>query len=90
MSRYVDLDEEIKAMYFDEEHEEWNLKEETIESALNHVDYYNVFELVRCKDCKCYARNKNTFHRGSDCLKGNICTIVPDRDFCSRAERVEQ
>lgn len=45
-------------------------------------------ELIRCKDCKFYARNyKKLFHRGSDCLKGNIGTIVPDRDFCSRAEK---
>ena len=47
-------------------------------------------ELIRCKDCKFYARNKNIFHRGSDCLKRIIDTIVPDRDFCSRAERKKE
>ena len=47
-------------------------------------------ELVRCKDCKFYARNKNIFHRGSDCLKRIIDTIVPDVDFCSNAKRKEE
>lgn len=46
MSRYVDLDEVVEAMYYDEEHEEWNLKKETIESALNHVDKYTIREWI--------------------------------------------
>lgn len=45
-------------------------------------------EIVRCKDCKYYGRaDKRRFYRGFDCLMGRIATIVPDRDFCSRAER---
>ena len=45
-------------------------------------------ELVRCKDCKWYGRaDKRRFYRGMDCLQHRIDTIVPDKDFCSRAER---
>lgn len=45
-------------------------------------------EIIRCKDCKFYGRaDKRRFYRGSDCLNKRIDTIVPDRDFCSRAER---
>ena len=48
-------------------------------------------EIVRCKDCKHYRRNdRRTFIRGSDCSKEIIDTIVPDKDFCSRAEREEE
>ena len=45
-------------------------------------------EIIYCKDCEYYGRkDKVRFYRGYDCLKGRIATIVPDRDFCSRAER---
>lgn len=50
MSRYVDLDEVVDAMYYDEEHEEWNLKKETIESALGHVDSYTVHGWIPCSE----------------------------------------
>lgn len=47
-----------------------------------------VVEVVRCKDCKWYGRaDKRRFYRGMDCLQKRIDTIVPDKDFCSRAER---
>jgi hypothetical protein len=45
-------------------------------------------EIIRCKDCKHYGRvDKRRFFRGYDCLDGRIASIVPDKDFCSRAER---
>lgn len=45
-------------------------------------------EIIRCKDCKWYGRaDKRRFYRGMDCLQKRIDTIVPDRDFCSKAER---
>ena len=45
-------------------------------------------ELIRCKDCKYYGRvDKRRFYRGGDCINGHISTIVPEKDFCSRAER---
>ena len=47
-------------------------------------------EIIRCKDCKHYGRvDKRRFYRGYDCLDGRIASIVPDKDFCSRAERRE-
>ena len=47
-------------------------------------------DIIRCKDCKWYGRaDKRRFYRGMDCLQKRIDTIVPDRDFCSRAERRE-
>ena len=48
-------------------------------------------ELIRCKDCKYYGRaDKRRFYRGEDCINGHISTIVPEKDFCSRAERKEE
>ena len=45
-------------------------------------------ELIYCRDCKWYGRaDKRRFYRGMDCLNKHIATIVPDRDFCSKAER---
>ena len=48
-------------------------------------------EIIRCKDCKWYGRaDKRRFYRGMDCLQNRIDTIIPDKDFCSRAERREE
>ena len=48
-------------------------------------------ELIRCKDCKYYGRlDKRRFCRGYDCLQGRMASIVPDKDYCSRAERKEE
>lgn len=48
-------------------------------------------EIIRCKDCKWYGRaDKRRFYRGMDCLQKRIGTIIPDKDFCSRAERLEE
>lgn len=45
-------------------------------------------KIIYCKDCKYNGRKYPTrFIRGYDCLMERIATIVPDRDFCSRAER---
>ena len=58
--------------------EAWNRRADTV-------------DVVRCKDCKWYGRaDKRRFYRGMDCLQHRIGTIVPDKDFCSRAERREE
>ena len=45
-------------------------------------------EIIRCKNCKWYGRaDKRRFYRGMDCLQKRIDTIIPDDDYCSRAER---
>ena len=44
--------------------------------------------VIRCRECKWYGRvDKRRFYRGADCLQNRISTIVPDEDYCSRAER---
>lgn len=53
--------------------------------------YLSDVEIVRCKDCKWYGRaDKRRFYRGMDCLQNRIATIVPDKDYCSRAERKDK
>lgn len=48
-------------------------------------------EIIHCKECKWYGRaDKRRFYRGMDCLQKRIDTIIPDKDFCSRAERREE
>ena len=45
-------------------------------------------EIIHCGECKWYGRaNKQRFYRGMDCLQRRMSTIVPDKDFCSKAER---
>ena len=57
----------------------------------NNCPAADVVPVVRRKDCKWYGRaDKRRFYRGMDCLQKRIDTIVPDRDFCSRAERREK
>lgn len=59
-----------------------------IETVLDELPVEPIGELIRCKDCKWYGRaDKRRFYRGMDCLQHRIDTIVPDKDFCSRAER---
>ena len=51
----------------------------------------DIVSVIRCKDCKWYGRaDKRRFYRGMDCLQNKIDTIVPDEDYCSRAERKEE
>jgi hypothetical protein len=58
------------------------------EHEANHNADVSKKEIIHCKDCRYYGRaDKRRFYRGSDCLNKRIDTIVPDRDFCSRAER---
>ena len=58
------------------------------EQSAQIVEQMKGQEIIHCKDCKFYGRaDKRRFYRGSDCLNKRIDTIVPDRDFCSRAEK---
>lgn len=60
-------------------------------TAFSKAKGVDAVEVIRCKDCRHYRRNdRRTFIRGSDCSKEIIDTIVPDKDFCSRAERKEE
>ena len=98
----VDLSENVSATFYDQEHEEWTQKAVTIADVLDSVcDEYTILPyvqpiedavpVIRCKDCKWYGRaDKRRFYRGMDCLQKRIDTIVPDKDYCSRAERKEE
>ncbi len=77
-------------------------KESRVDGAYGYMDTKSIVDLlndlssvqpgiIRCKDCKWYGRvDKRRFYRGMDCLQKHIDTIVPDRDFCSKAERRKQ
>ena len=48
-------------------------------------------EIIRCGECRWYGRaNKQRFYRGMDCLQRRMSTVVPEKDFCSKAERAER
>ncbi len=53
------------------------------EGAWHPVPYE---ELIRCKDCKYYAKGKIK----SYCYFDDDCYVWDDNDFCSRAERKEE
>ena len=70
--------------------ETWELNGEEIREVLDALPSAQP-GIIYCKDCKWYGRaDKRRFYRGMDCLQKRIDTIVPDRDFCSKAERREQ
>ena len=61
---------------------------ETCKALEMAIDALKLSKIIRCKNCKWYGRaDKRRFYRGMDCLKKRMDTIVPDKDFCSRAER---
>lgn len=68
-----------------------NLPDDWVEQIVNRLrndPEAEWVEIIRCKDCKWYGRaDKRRFYRGMDCLNHCIDTIVPDKDYCSRAER---
>ena len=68
-----------------------NLPDDWVEQIVNRLrndPEAEWVEIIRCKDCKWYGRaDKRRFYRGTDCLNHHIDTIIPDKDFCSRAER---
>ena len=58
--------------------------------TMQNLEKLPTTEIIHCSECVHYGRaDKRRFYRGYDCLQGRIASIVPDRDFCSRAERRE-
>lgn len=71
----------------DENEQGWNEGLDTAIELLKELPSAQP-EIIRCEDCKWYGRaDKRRFYRGMDCLQHRIDTIIPDKDFCSRAER---
>ena len=85
MTDYIKREDAIKA--FDpKQRQDWYTP--WIVETLEDLPSVDVEPVVRCKDCEWYVRvDKRRFYRGMDCLQKHIDTIVPDRDFCSKAER---
>ena len=88
MRRLIDA-ESLKELFPDNGEGSWTYNA----TAKAYIDAQPTIQpdIIYCKDCKWYGRaDKRRFYRGMDCLKKRIDTIVPDRDFCSRAERREK
>ena len=53
----------------------------TVQFVLSHTPTIDAVEVVRCRDCKHYWKNKNT--------PGYLdkCVTVSDNDYCSDGER---
>ena len=88
MRRLIDA-ESLKELFPDNGEGSWTYNA-TVKA---YIDAQPTIEpdIIRCKDCKWYGRaDKRRFYRGMDCLQKRIDTIVPDRDFCSKAERREK
>lgn len=68
MSRYVNLDEKVTAQFYDEEHEEWFVKEVTVEEILSICDSYTEVDAEPVRhghwingDCICPCCGKDKF-----------------------------
>lgn len=96
MTRYIDADAYKNHLEF----YQWTLKKfypncrgliDRVISLVDDMETVDAVPVIRCKDCKWYGRaDKRRFYRGMDCLQNRICTIVPDKDYCPRAERKEE
>ena len=85
--RLIDADAKIVAQLYDDEHEDWILKEMTVADYLSFSDtsipFIDAVPVVRCKDCK--FRDNDDFCTG----RGFPCQLVPDDGFCDKGERKE-
>ena len=96
--RLIDADALMKAMYhraFETDGDTmWQsgcwVRYRAVEQTVREQPTVDAVPVVRCKDCKYYGRaDKRRFYRGMDCLNKHIDTIIPDKDYCSKAERRE-
>ena len=61
----------------------WNAAVRKIADYVGAVPTIDAVQVCRCKDCKHYWKNVNTFGYS------DRCTTVSDNDFCSHGERKE-
>ena len=82
--RLIDADAKIVAQLYDDEHENWILKEMTVADYLSFSDtsipYIDAVPVVRCRDCKHYE--------GRHWCGLNKTNFDPDK-FCGYGERKE-
>lgn len=85
--RLIDADAKIVAQLYDDEHEDWILKEMTVADYLSFSDtstpFIDAVPVVRCRNCK--FRENDDFCTG----RGFPCQLVPDDGFCDKGERKE-
>lgn len=63
------------------------LSTKTIGEAISKTPTADVVEVVRCKDCRMFAQNKEAFV--SYCKREHKNLTVNPNDFCSYGERKE-
>lgn len=92
MPRYIDAEQKITVTYYDEEHEEWFQKSETIDDYLLNADEEiptaDVVEVVRCKECIWYDEKRSCGsgdHALYECR--NLERFFPPDFFCKDGER---
>lgn len=89
--RLVNLDAEIKVTFYDEEHEEWDVKTMTVEDFLAEwAEVPNVIELTKCEDCKWWRKGNTSVSENvwKECL---FLAHWSDEDgYCSWAERKKE
>lgn len=87
--RLIDADAKILAQFYDEEHEEWEVRELTVADYLSYSDtaipFVDAVPVVRCKDCK-HRDAEDGFCEG----RGWPMQLVPDDGFCDKGERSEE
>ena len=65
--------------------------DKTVDALEMAIEALKQPEIITCGECRWYGRaNKQRFYRGMDCLQRRMNTVVPDKDFCSKAERAER
>ena len=86
--RLIDADAKIVAQIYDDEHEDWILKEMTVADYLSFSDtsipFIDAVPVVRCKDCKHHAYDE-IFSRYWCEYPGMVRETTPD-GFCDKGE----
>ena len=84
--RLIDADAKIVAQIYDDEHEDWILKEMTVADYLSFSDtsipFIDAVPVVRCKDCLFFTTEKS-------CCRPEGLIQAREDAFCSYGERKE-
>ena len=80
-----------KAEIQDTDDFDWLVESDDVYRVLNKMPTVHSVPVTHCKDCIYYGKvDGRRFGRRYDCRNGRIASIVPEKDFCSRAERKEE
>ena len=97
MSRYIDVDDAIKALSKHIDYDDDGMQEidtDTIFITLEELPSADVVEVIRCKECKYYIDYINMQFVNAPTLCGRLSTLdnyvtINANDFCSWGERTE-